>query len=55
MRYELVVELGLTVLATVVSFHLIERPALKLKGRFDAGKAERKTSIKTSPELADAK
>jgi peptidoglycan/LPS O-acetylase OafA/YrhL len=31
---ELVIELGLTVFATLTSFYLIERPALKLKGRF---------------------
>jgi peptidoglycan/LPS O-acetylase OafA/YrhL len=32
--YELAIELGLTVVATVASFYLIEQPALKLKGRF---------------------
>jgi len=32
--YEFTIELGLTVLATLMSFYLIERPALKLKGRF---------------------
>jgi peptidoglycan/LPS O-acetylase OafA/YrhL len=32
--YELTIELGLTVFATLMSFYLIERPALKLKGRF---------------------
>jgi len=32
--YELSAELGLTMVATVISFYLIERPALKLKARF---------------------
>jgi peptidoglycan/LPS O-acetylase OafA/YrhL len=35
LRYELVVEFGLTALATAFSFYLVERPALKLKRRFD--------------------
>jgi peptidoglycan/LPS O-acetylase OafA/YrhL len=38
--YELLIELGLTVFATVVSFYLIERTALKLKGRFGRVKGE---------------
>jgi peptidoglycan/LPS O-acetylase OafA/YrhL len=34
LRQELAIELGLTVIATLISFYLIERPALKLKRRF---------------------
>jgi peptidoglycan/LPS O-acetylase OafA/YrhL len=34
LRYELVTELGLTVIATLTCFYLIERPALRLKRRF---------------------
>jgi peptidoglycan/LPS O-acetylase OafA/YrhL len=34
LRFELVVEFGLTALATVLSFYWVERPALKLKQRF---------------------
>ncbi len=39
LQYEVLVEVGLTILATLVSFYLIELPALRLKRRF--GVAER--------------
>jgi peptidoglycan/LPS O-acetylase OafA/YrhL len=44
--YELMVEFGLTALATVFSFYLVERPALKLKRRFSL--ENRKTAGKSS-------
>jgi peptidoglycan/LPS O-acetylase OafA/YrhL len=44
-RYELVVEFGLTALATVFSFYVVERPALKLKRRF--GSQNRKSREKS--------
>lgn len=34
LQYEVLVEVGLTILATLVSFYLIELPALRLKRRF---------------------
>ena len=49
--YELLIELGLTVFATIVSFYLIERSALKLKGRFAR---VRKGEMKEGLVLADA-
>jgi peptidoglycan/LPS O-acetylase OafA/YrhL len=51
LRYELSIELGLTVFATAVSFYLIERIALKLKGRFGRVKEE---DVKKGLALADA-
>lgn len=50
LRYELVIELGLTVFATVVSFYLIEQSALKLKRKFAR---VRKEEIKEGLLLAD--
>ena len=47
--YELVVEFGLTALATVFSFYLVERPALRLKRRFAP---QNKKSEKVIPACA---
>jgi peptidoglycan/LPS O-acetylase OafA/YrhL len=54
LRNELVIELGLTVFATLASLYLIERPALRLKRRFSAKTIEREAEMKSSV-LADAK
>jgi peptidoglycan/LPS O-acetylase OafA/YrhL len=54
LRFEFVIELGLTILATMTSFYLIERPALRLKRRFTAKTVEREAEMKSSV-LADAK
>jgi peptidoglycan/LPS O-acetylase OafA/YrhL len=54
LRFELVIELGLTVFATLTCFYLIERPALRLKRRFSAKTVEREAENKSSV-LADAK
>jgi peptidoglycan/LPS O-acetylase OafA/YrhL len=40
MQKEVAIEVALTILATVTSFYLIERPALKLKSRFRPAKHE---------------
>jgi peptidoglycan/LPS O-acetylase OafA/YrhL len=52
LRYELVIELGLTVFATVVSFYLIEQSALKLKRKFAR---VRKEEMKEGLLLADVR
>jgi peptidoglycan/LPS O-acetylase OafA/YrhL len=52
MQYELLVELGLTVLATVVSFYVIERPALKLKGSLARVKKEEMKERIVLPDAA---
>ena len=54
LRSELVIELGLTVFATLASFYLIERPALRLKRRFTAKTVEQEAEMKSSV-LADMK
>jgi peptidoglycan/LPS O-acetylase OafA/YrhL len=51
LRYELVIELGLTILATVLSFYLIERTALKLKEKFGRVK---EADVKERLTLTDA-
>jgi peptidoglycan/LPS O-acetylase OafA/YrhL len=48
---ELAIEVGLTAVATLASFYLIERPALKLKGRFSR---LNETDTKQASVLADA-
>ncbi len=53
--YEVGVELVLTAFATVASYYLIERPALKWKGRFNPTKVDEEKCAKGSRPLADVK